>query len=149
MAVQFQNFHEFYYNQGNGNIDLDSDTFKAVLTNTAPTIATDDELADISEISDGNGYTTGGLTLSSVTFSEEPSDTGRWIFTCADFTWTATGGPIGPFRYVVIYDDTSTGDKLVGVFDFGTALTVPADSYFQVDIGADGIMKFGKGTLDS
>ena len=62
----FTLFDEFIFNLGAGNIDLDSHTFKIVLSNTAPTAATDDELADITQIANGNGYTTGGETLASV-----------------------------------------------------------------------------------
>lgn len=147
MAVTFVTFHEFPFNLGNGAVDLDSHAFKAVLSNTAPSVANDDELADIVQIADGNGYTVGGLALTSVTFSEESAGTGRWIFTCADFQWNASGGSIGPFRYIVIYSDTSTGDKLVGYFDFGSSVTIPDGSFFLVDIGTGGIFKLGAGTV--
>ena len=44
-------------------IDLDSDTLKVALTNTAPNAATHEVLADITEISGGNGYTSGGADI--------------------------------------------------------------------------------------
>lgn len=39
MAVTFVTFHEFPFNLGNGAIDLDSHAFKAVLSNTTPSVA--------------------------------------------------------------------------------------------------------------
>ena len=137
----FQFFHEFKNNLGNGAIDLDSHTFKAVLTNTAPTLGTDDELADITQIANGSGYTTGGVTLASVTWLETGAGLGVWRFTCADFSWTASGGTIGPFQYVVVYSDTSTGDKLVGMLDYGTAISVTTGNGFTADVGASGLFE--------
>jgi hypothetical protein len=137
----FQFFHEFRNNLGNGAIDLDSHTFKAVLSNTAPTLSTDDELADITQIANGVGYTTGGVTLTSVTWLETGAGLGVWRFTCADFSWTASGGTIGPFRYVVLYSDTSTGDKLVGMLDYGTSISVTDGNGFTADVGANGLFE--------
>lgn len=134
-------FHEFKKYLGDGTIDLDTHTFKAVLTNTAPTAASDTILANITQISNGNGYTTGGTSLSSVTWSETGAGTGIWRWNAADFTWTASGGSIGPFRYVIFYDDTAAGDELVGYLDYGTNLTVTDGNAFTVDIGTSGIFE--------
>ena len=139
----FQFFHEFKFNLGNGAIDLDSHTFKAVLSNTAPTLATDDELADITQIANGSGYTTGGVTLTSVTWLETGAGLGVWRFTSADFSWTASGGTIGPFRYVVLYDDTATNDKLVGMIDYGTSISVTDGNAFLGDVGSNGYFELG------
>lgn len=137
----FTFFHEFKKFLADGTIDLDSHTFKAVLTNTAPVVATDDQLADIVEIAAGNGYTAGGLTLATVTWLETGGGTGVWRFSADDFAWTAAGGSIGPFRYIVICDDTPVGDPLVGLIDWGSAVTVPDGGVFTVDIGASGIFE--------
>ena len=130
----FTFFHEFKNNLANGAIDLDSHSFKIALTNTAPTAATDDELADITQISAGNGYTTGGNALASVVWEETGAGVGTWRFVSADNVFTASGGSIGPFRYVVLYDDTSTNDKLMGYLDYGTGLTVTDGNTFTVDV---------------
>lgn len=131
-------FDEAKLNITNGNILLGSHTFKLALTNTAPTAATDDELADITQISGGNGYTTGGTALTSVTWSETGGGTGIWQFTSADVVFTASGGSIGPFRYAVLYSDTSTNDKLVGYLDYGSAVTITDTNTFTADVGANG-----------
>ena len=139
----FTFFDEFKKYLGDGTIDLDSHTFKAVLTNTAPTTGTNTVLADITQIANGNGYTTGGQALTSVTWSETGAGLGVWRWNAADFTWTASGGNIGPFRYVVIYDDTPTSpaDPLVGLFDYGTNITITDGNAFTVDIGTNGIFE--------
>lgn len=102
---------------GSGLIDFSSDTFKIALSNTAPTAATDDELADITQISAGNGYTAGGTAISNDSFS-------GGVYDGDDIVFTASGGSIGPWRYAVLYDDTSTGDKLLGYWDAGSSQTI-------------------------
>lgn len=142
MATAFSKFHEFVGNVGLARINLNTDTFKAVLTNSAPSAANDDELTDITQIANGSGYTTGGVTLANVAWAETGAGTGIWKFTCDDFSWTASGGSIGPFQYVVIYSDTSSGDKLVCYNNYGAALTITDGNSFTVDINAsNGILQ--------
>ena len=140
MALDFLYVNSFMGHLGGGRIDLDSDTFKAVLTNTAPVANTTVNLADITQISNGNGYTTGGVTLTSVTWTEVSA--GVWEFDSADFEWIASGGAIGPFRYIAIYSDTSASDRVCGWYDFGSAVTIPNGGTFRVMPGAQGHMRF-------
>jgi hypothetical protein len=135
-------FDDAMFNIGAGLVDLNSDTFKAVLSNTAPDQAAHDELADITEIANGNGYTTGGVTLSNVTWAETAGGSGIWQWSADDFSWTASGGSIGTFRYVVIYSDTSTGDKLLLYVDYGTTLDITTGNTFLVDVQASGLARF-------
>ena len=55
-----------------------------------------------------------------------------------DVIFTAAGGSIGPFRYVVLYNDTPTGpaDALIGWYDYGANLTVTSGNSFVVDFDA-------------
>ena len=123
--------------------NLGADTLKVVLTNSAP-VATNTVLANITQIANGNGYTTGGVTLTSVTLAESGAGTGIWVWTCADFSWTASGGSIATFQYVVIYDDTpsSPADPLVGYLDYGSALVITSGNSFTVDVGASGVIRY-------
>ena len=134
----FTFYDEFKLNVTNTNINLSSDTFKVALTNTAPNAATHDEVADITEIAGANGYSTGGTALTTVTWAETGAGTGIWKFSSDDVVFTASGGSIGPFRYAVLYSDTSTNDKLVGYLDYGSSISVSDTNTFTVDVGANG-----------
>lgn len=112
--------------------DFDGHTFKVALTNSAPNVASHAGLADITEISAGNGYTAGGATTTITT--SRSGGTAKAAAT--DVTWTASGGSIGPFRYAVIYNDTSASDSLIAYWDYGTSLTVTSGNSFTVDFDA-------------
>jgi hypothetical protein len=114
--------------------NLGSDTFKLVLSNTAPTTATA-VYADITEIANGYGYTTGGLTLAGVTYVQTA---GVAKFNATDLVVTASGGSIGPFRYGAIIDDTvaSPVKPVVGWVDYGSALTLATGDTLTFDFSA-------------
>jgi hypothetical protein len=112
--------------------NLGSDTLKVVLTNSAPS-ASNTQLSNITQISGTNGYTTGG-TAASITSSAQTGGTYKLVL--GDVTFTASGGSIGPFQYVVLYNDTATNDELIGYYDYGTALTITNGNSFLVDFDA-------------
>lgn len=134
-------FHEFKGNLGLKLFNLNTDTFNAVLSNVAPNAATDDELADITQIANGNGYTTGGVALTGVAWAETGAGTGIWKWTHDDFSWTASAGSMADFRYVVWYDDTSTNDKLIGYVDAGSTISLAVGNTFTADVGSDGVFQ--------
>lgn len=106
-------------------------TFKVALSNSAPSAA-NTIFANITEISAGNGYTAAGHALDTVTLSEA---SGTAKVTIADEVITASGGSIGPFRYVVIYNDTATSpaDALVCWYDYGSSITLADTETFTID----------------
>lgn len=109
-----------------------SDTFKLLLTNTAPTAANSTK-SDLTEITAGNGYTAGGATL---TISASSQSNGTYTAALnADVDFAASGGTIGPFRYVVCYNDTASNDELVCWWDRGAAVTLQDGETFRVDTG--------------
>lgn len=113
-----------------------SHTFKAPLTNTAPTAGqTTWNTTDHPAPAAANGYTAGGATLDSVTLSET---SGTAKTTIADEVYTAAGGSIGPFRYVVIYNDTATSpaDAAVCWYDYGSSITLLDTETFTIDFDA-------------
>jgi hypothetical protein len=112
--------------------DLNADQLMLALTNTAPNLATHDELADITEIGGGNGYTAGGADTQNAT-SRSGAVTS---VTGVDITWTASGGTIGPFRYAVLYNTTPTGDPLIGYWDYGSSITLQNGEQFVADFGS-------------
>ena len=114
------------------NFAAAGDLLKVMLTNTAP-VVTNTVKANITEISAGNGYTAGGDAVT--------NDTSRsgavTSVTGVDVIFTASGGTIGPFRYVVLYNDTPASplDPLIGWWDHGSAVTLNDGETFTVDFG--------------
>ena len=114
--------------------NVGSDTFKVILSNTAPNAATHTVLADAGDLSTTGGYTAGGNTAAVSTSAQSG---GTFKLVLADpATWTGSGGGFGPFRYVILYDDTVTGDPLVGWWDYGSSISVAASETFTVDFSA-------------
>lgn len=118
------------YMQEGANVG--SDTFVVALTNTAPN-ATDATLSQITEIS----YTNcSSRTLTTATAAQSG---GTYTLDFNDLTLTASGGSVGPFRYVVIYDDTVVGDPLVCYFDYGSSITLAATESLDITFNASGL----------
>jgi hypothetical protein len=141
MASTFTLFNSAAGKIGDGTIDLDTHTFKAALTNTAP-VATNTVLANITQISGTNGYTTGGVTLTGLAFTQPSA--GIWRWDTNDFSFTASGGTMGTFRYIAIYSDTAASDDLVGYYDHGTAVSLPDGSSYTFTVAADGHFEITK-----
>jgi len=104
------------------------DTFALALTNTAPTAA-DSVLADITEIDYSN------LSSRALTITASGQTAGTFTATCAQLVLTASG-VVGPFRYVVMYDDTAAGDPLVQWWDNGSEITMAATDTFEFGAAA-------------
>lgn len=129
----FTRFEKFSEDLAKKVHDLNADTLKVYLSNTAPNVATHTVKADIAEIAAGSGYTAGGVDTQNVT-----SRTGAVTsVTGTDFTITAAGGSIGPFRYAILYNDTpaAPADPLIGFWDYGSAVTLADGESFTVDFG--------------
>jgi hypothetical protein len=105
--------------------NLGTDQFVIALTNTAP-VATNSVLADITQIS----YT--NLSSRNVTTTSGSQTGGTFALVLADLVMTASGS-VGPFRYVVLYDDTVAGDPLIGWWDYGSSITMANTETFTVD----------------
>jgi hypothetical protein len=131
----FQKFYATVEAIHEKKIDLSSDVLKLMLTNTAPSLS-NTQKTDITEISAGNGYSAGGSTLT-VTSSAQSS--GLYSLVVSDLTITASGGSIGPWRYAVIYSDTSTNDLLLWYADYGYSITVASGQSVTFDFDPAGI----------
>ena len=144
--IIYDTFKEF---MGDGGIDLDTDTFKLQLhlSTYVPNRSTQELKADLTnEHANANGYTTGGVTLGSVTWTEV---TGTITFDSADPAFTASGGSI-VCRFAVILDDTPTTPlkPLVGysLLDNAPAdVTVTDANTLTIQINASGIFTLAGG----
>jgi len=133
----FNKFNSFVEAVAEKVHNLGSDTLKVVLTNSAPS-ATNTVLANITQIANGNGYTTGGSTAAQ---SSSAQSSGTYKLVLDPVVFTATGS-MGPFRYAVLYNDTATNDELIGWHDYGSAVTLAnAGETFTVDYdGSAGVL---------
>lgn len=131
--------HEFGKYLGDADVDLAAHTFKAVITNTAPNQATNAVLADLTQIAGTGGYA--AVTLTGVTWAETGAGTGIWQFDSDPFTFAASGADFATGRYVYIYDDTATGDPLVGYADYGAGFVVTDGNSLVITPQANGILR--------
>lgn len=114
--------------------NLGSDTLTVALTNTAPN-NTDATLSQITEIS----YT--NCSSRALTASASSQTSGTYKLVINDLVLTASGGSVGPFRYVVIYNDTAASDQLICYFDYGSSITVAAGETFTLNFdGSAGLL---------
>ena len=127
-------YNDFIDDEGKELHDMSNDTFKIALLDDGHTpSAAHSTYADISgdELSNGNGYTTGGLTLTNVTWTETG---GTATFDADDAQWP---GANFTSRYGAIYN-TSSADRLVCLIDFTENKQASAIT-FEIRFHADGI----------
>jgi hypothetical protein len=112
-------------------------TFRLILmaTGYTPNIDTHENLDDIqaSELTAGNGYSTGGAILANIVITEDDAND------LTNVAWdtvifTASGGSIGPTPYAVIYKDSGTPatSPLVHAIDFSGDKTVTSGQQLQI-----------------
>jgi hypothetical protein len=116
--------------------DLSSDTLMVALSNTAPGSEASDPTAD------GNGVLANVTEISYtncssrvITISASAQTGGTYKLTLTDLTLTASGGTVGPFRYVYIYNDTPTSpaDPLIAYYDYGSSITLNDGETLDID----------------
>jgi len=139
--VTYNKINDWAENEGEV-ADLDSDTFIIALSNTAPGSETtpptgdgDGVLANVTQTI----YTNCSSRTLSLASSSQAS--GTYAIDFSDITLTASGGNVGPFRYVYIYDDTPTSpaDPLVCYFDYGSSITLADGETLGVTFNASGL----------
>jgi hypothetical protein len=137
--ASFTKFQPFVEHLAEKVHNLGSDQLKIALTNTAPTAT----LATYSELTSPLATTNlSGATPFNVTTSSSAQTSGTYKLVCADLTLTATGA-VGPFRYVVLYNDTPTSpaDPLIGYYDYGSSISLANGETFTIDFdGSNGVL---------
>ena len=119
--------------------NLGADKLKVALSNTAPGSETPNPttdgngvLANVTEIT----YT--NLSSRNITTTSSAQTGGTYKLTLTDLELTASGGSVGPFRYIYIYNDTPTSpaDPLICYYDYGSALTLNDGDKLTIDFDA-------------
>ena len=138
--ASFTKFQSFVEALAEKTHNLGADTLKVALTNTAPT-NTDTVFAPGTLHPPpvaANGYTTGGHTSAQVTSSQSG---GTYKLVLTDVVITATAGGIGPFRYVILYNDSAVADELIGYYDYASSISLADGETFTIDFdGSNGVL---------
>jgi hypothetical protein len=97
-------FDTFIHNLCLQRLNLNTDALKLALTNIAPvrTMAVYSDL--LGEVANGNGYTRGGAV---VPLTSSTNVAGVETVSGSPVIFTSFAGPVGPFRYPVLYDSVS------------------------------------------
>lgn len=106
---------------------------RVALSNTAPNASTHNVRADISELPTANGYTSGGISVGTITGALSGG-----VFRVTggtDPVWTGSGAGFTA-RYAILYNDTPTSpaDPLIGWWDYGSSQLVGNGETFTVDL---------------
>ena len=132
----YNKFQDFVEQLGKGvhRLHAAGDTLMVYLTNTTPDAALDAVRVDLAEITAQNGYPLSGTDIQ----NGYTETTGTGTMTGVDVVFTASGGAFGPFRYVVLYNNTATAlvGPLIGWWDYGSSISCNAGETFTVDFGA-------------
>lgn len=128
----FNKFNQFVADVAHKLHDMNTsttDVYKVYLTSTAP-VAANTVYNTPADLATANGYTAGGTTIGTITGSQT---SGTFSFSGGtNPSWTASGGSIGPFEWAVLYNSTS--GKLIGWWDYGTAITLTNGNTFTVTL---------------
>lgn len=107
----------FVLEQVSGTHNLGSDVLKiALFSNTAALSSATTEYSTTGEVTNGNGYTAGGATIS-VSATYPKTENGLASVRIETVSWTFSANT--SIRYALIYN-TSQSNKSIMIFDFGT-----------------------------
>lgn len=129
----FTKFNAFVEDMPEGVHNLATGTLTLFLCAAANApVATNSILANLTQIS----YT--NLSARTLTVSSSAQAAGTYSLVVSDKVLTASGGTVGPFRYVGVYNDTPTSpaDPLINWYDYGSDITLADGETFTVDFGA-------------
>ena len=126
----YTKFQCFVEDLAHGVHNFDSNTIKVALSSVAnaPSASDDAVLGDITTIA--------APAVNSVTLTKSSSGqtSGTYKYVPNDLTMTANGS-VGPFQYVIIYNDTAANDPLICYFDYGSEVTLASGDTFKLDFG--------------
>ena len=126
----YTKFQCFVEDLAHGVHNFDTNTIKVALSSAgnAPSASDDAVLTDITTIA--------APAVNSVTLTKSSSGqtSGTYKYIPNDLTMTASGS-VGPFQYVIIYNDSAANKELICFFDYGSEVTLAKDDTFKLDFG--------------
>jgi len=140
MPVTFTKFNGFVLALAEKKHQLSTDTFYVQFMNTAPSASADFVETDLpADLGTAGGYTAGGITVGTATASSQTG--GLYTLKIADKVFTASGASVGPFQYVVLFNNTATNKDLIGYYDYGSAVTLLDTETFTINFDdANGVL---------
>ena len=115
------------------NINAGSDTWVLKLGT-----AVNQAAGTFTETTNGGGYTTGGVTLTTVS-SSQSGGTFKLVLSAASPTWTGSGSGF-TFQYAVLVDSTTSTN--VAYWDYGTSQAVATGETVTVTLdGTNGVFQ--------
>ena len=141
----FTKCNDFVEHRNEGVHNLGADTLILALSNTAPASESSNPL------SDGNGVLANVTQISytncssrTLTVSASSQTSGTYKLVVNDLVLTASGGTVGPFRYVYVVNDTPTSpaDPILGMHDYGSSITLNDTETLNWDAdGTNGLLQ--------
>ena len=130
--ANYTKFQCFVEDLAEGKHNLASDTLKVALSSNAnaPSASLDVKLADITTIA---SPAVDSVTL---TVSSSSQTAGTYKLVLADKTMTASAD-VGPFQYVIIYNDPHLDKPLIAWYDYGSEVTLASGDTFKLDFGTE------------
>ena len=128
----YNKFQCFLKDFVDGKHDFTTATLKVALSSAAnaPSASADVKLADITTIA------APAVDNATLTTSSSGWAAGAFAVVVADLTMTASGS-VGPFQYVIIYNDTATNKELICFFDYDSEVTLASGDTFKLDFGTE------------
>lgn len=128
----FQDVFDFPEGAFEAEHNLAADTLQLALSNTAPSGEAPDPTTD------GNGILVNVTEIAYTNYSDDMAvdrvlegvtsvgASGTYTLDANDIVITAAGGAIATFRYIYLFNQTSTTptDQLIGVWDHGSGITL-------------------------
>jgi hypothetical protein len=133
----YTKFNSFVEALAEKSHNLGSDTLTVALTAAANAPSASNTVkANLTEII----YT--NCSTRAITTSSSAQTSGTYKLVLTDLVLTASGGTVGPFRYIVIYNDTASNDELIAYYDYGSDITLQSGETFTIDFdGTNGFLQ--------
>lgn len=127
---------------------LNADTLKMALFTTAPAATDTTYAATATEVSNGNGYTTGGVSLTGATSNSSGTETLKTTANFANPTWTASSAGF-TVRYFVWYDSTASSAVCQNLarWDNGSNIVLSGANGDKIDLSPSNFNTTGWGSL--
>lgn len=132
----YTKFDQFCLDLINGAHQLATHALNTMLVNSPAPVFTNSIKADLTEVANGGGYTTGGILVTGLGTSKAGTNPATSkLLTTFNPVWTGSAPSGFTFRYAVLFNNTQTtpAKPLIAFWDYGTSQTVAVGETLTVD----------------